>query len=50
LPTSALQLLSGATAPHAKPAGVCVEIIFVRIRLCDRLSYARLSRSAESNS
>jgi hypothetical protein len=31
LPTLAFQLPSRATAPHAKPAGVCVEIIFVGI-------------------
>jgi hypothetical protein len=33
------RLLSGATAPHAKPTGACVEIVFVGIRLCDRLIY-----------
>jgi hypothetical protein len=37
------RLLSGATAPHAKPTGACVEIVFVGIRLCDRLTYADLS-------
>ena len=37
---SVFRLLNGATAPHAKPAGACVEIIFVGIRLCDRLTYA----------
>ena len=36
---SAFRLLSGATAPHAKPAGACVEIVFVGIRLCNRLKY-----------
>ena len=36
------RLLSGATAPHAKPTGACVEIVFVGIRLCDRLGYAHV--------
>jgi hypothetical protein len=40
LSTSASWLLSGATAPLTKAAGACVEIVFVRIRLCDRLTYA----------
>src|SRR5262249_13698508 len=31
------RLLSGATAPHTKPAGARVEIVFTGIRLCDRL-------------
>src|SRR5215831_9751037 len=35
--TSAFRLLSGATAPHTKPAGACVEIVFTGIRLCERL-------------
>src|SRR5215475_6317286 len=30
--TSAFRLLSGVTAPHTKPAGVCVEIVFTGIR------------------
>jgi hypothetical protein len=33
------RLLSGATAPHAKATGVCVEIVFVGIRLCDKLKH-----------
>lgn len=40
LPTSAFRLMSGATAPLAKLAGAWVEIVFVGIRLCDRLVYA----------
>src|SRR5262249_2656126 len=34
------RLLSGATVPHAKPVGAWVEIVFVGIRLCDRLIHA----------
>ena len=44
MPTSAFRLLSGAAAADAKPAGACVEIVFVGIRLCDRLVYARPDR------
>ena len=36
----AFRLSSGAAAPLAKLAGTCVEIVFVGIRLCDRLDYA----------
>jgi hypothetical protein len=39
---SAFRLLSGTTAPHAKPAGASVEIVFVGIRLCDRLICAQI--------
>jgi HEAT repeat protein len=47
------RLLSGATAPYAKPAGARVEIVFVGIRLYDRLKCAllligRTRRSAAS--
>jgi hypothetical protein len=45
LSTSAFRLLSGAAAPLTKPAGACVEIVFVRIRLCDRLNYASPPRA-----
>jgi hypothetical protein len=34
------RLPSGVAAPHAGLAGSCVEIVFVGIRLCDRLVYA----------
>ena len=40
---SAFRLPSGATAPYAKLAGACMEIVFVGIRLCDRLKNARLN-------
>jgi hypothetical protein len=40
LPTSAVRTLSGATALHAKPSGVCVEIVFIGFRLCDSLIHA----------
>jgi hypothetical protein len=48
---SAFRLPSGATAPYAKLAGACMEIVFVGIRLCDRLKYARLNAlySAEAD-
>ena len=48
MPPSAFRLLSGAAAPDAKPAGVCVEIVFVGIRLCDRLKYAISPDHADS--
>jgi hypothetical protein len=35
----AFRLLSGATALYAKLSAAFVEIIFVGIRLCDRLKY-----------
>jgi hypothetical protein len=35
-----LSVAEWATAPHAKTAGTCVEIIFVGILLCDRLKHA----------
>lgn len=38
-------MLSAATAPYANLAGACVEIVFVRIRLCDRLKYASEQRT-----
>ena len=40
LATLAFRLSGGAAAPLAKLAGTCVEIVFVGIRLCDRLVYA----------
>jgi hypothetical protein len=36
------QRMSGAIAPQMNPSGACVEIVFVRICLCDRLFYAHL--------
>jgi hypothetical protein len=33
------RLLSGAIAPHARPLEARVEIVFVGIRLCDRLKH-----------
>jgi hypothetical protein len=44
LPTSAFRLLGRATVAHAKPGGAWVEIVFVEIRLCDRLRYAASPR------
>jgi hypothetical protein len=43
LATLAFRLSGGAAAPLAKLAGTCVEIVFVGIRLCDRLSYSARS-------
>jgi hypothetical protein len=40
---SAFRLPNGATAPYATLARGCMEIVFVEIRLCDRLKYARLN-------
>ena len=40
LATAVFPLPSGATASYAKPAGARVEIVFVEIRLCNRLKYA----------
>jgi hypothetical protein len=34
-----LSVAEWATAPYAEFTGACVEIVFVEIRLCDRLKY-----------